>query len=184
MKKQIVTVFFLMTALGLARATLALDPYAPPSFRNVGMITVRTPNLDDQITITHLETGASQSLKPSEMKIVPIGIYKVSAKIQEYSQEQEVAVEPTERCDVTITGYGNIKVNSPAPASIGVYLEGTQTLVAEFPDTQIKTLPTGHYDVRVKLGKNETTHHNIWVITNITRELDVTMKTLPPKEPE
>ena len=165
---------WIFAALLLAAApAFALDPVAPISERKFGMIYVKTPQPgSDQITLTAVEGGKKQSLESEKEIKVPIGDYSVSVKMQDYLYEQQVKVGGTERTEVIVPGYGNLKVISPEGSTVEVYKTGTQSLVAKFPAKQLKVLPTGYYDVRIRFGDSSVTSNNVWIVTNTTREIE------------
>ncbi|MCE9624914.1 MAG: hypothetical protein K8R69_05595 [Deltaproteobacteria bacterium] len=150
----------------------ALDPVAPVSERKFGMLFVKTPMPEtDVITLTSTGGGKKQTAKPGIEVKVPIGDYQVSVKMQDYVYEQQVKVGGTERTEVVVPGYGNLKVSAPKGATIEVYKTGTQSLVAKFPASQVKVLPTGYYDVHIHFEKDSVTMNNVWIVTNTTREV-------------
>lgn len=170
---------FFLTALGIlglaSPHVSALDPVAPRSFRKVGMLWVKTPNpSQDRVEITKINSGEKRSVTPDQIELVPVGRYEIDVTMQDYHYRQQILVEPTERADVVVPGYGNIKVNSPFKAEVSVYGSGSENLVAKFPVNSVKTLPRGHYDVKISFGnKTSVKKDNIWVVTNTTRVLDV-----------
>ena len=157
-------------------SVLALDPVAPRAFRKSGMIWVKTPNpATDVVEITRLKTGTTRTIPSDKVEVVPVGKYQVNVKMQNYNYTQKVLVEPTERTDVEVPGYGNLQVNSKFPGEVVVYRQGTGTKVATFATNEVKTLPRGRYDVKVLLGKakGSVMDDDVWVVTNTTRILDV-----------
>lgn len=173
-KLSYIVLFFGILALALPPA-LALDPVAPRSFRKVGMIWVKTPNpSQDKVEITKLTTGDKKMVTPGQIELVPVGKYQVKVTMGEYTYEQKVLVEPTERTDVVVPGFGNLKVNSPFKAEVTVYKAQTNQDIAKFPVNSVKTLPRGFYDVKIKFGNDTVVKKdNLWVVTNTTRVLDV-----------
>ena len=162
----------------IAGSALALDPVAPRSFRKSGMIWVKTPNPGtDAVEITRLKTGKTQTIPSDKVEVVPVGKYLVKVKMQNYAYTQRVLVEPTERTDVEVPGYGNLQVNSRFPGEVVVYRLGSGSKVATFGTNQVKTLPRGRYDVKILLGKakGSVVDKDVWVVTNTTRILDVDM---------
>jgi len=151
----------------------ALDPVAPISERKFGILFVKTPMPDsDVINITATEGGKKQTVHAETEVKVPVGDYQVSVKMQDYVYEQQVKVGGTERTEVVVPGYGNLKVTAPKDSSIEVYKTGTESLVAKFPASQVKVLPTGYYDVRIRYLKDSVTSNNVWIVTNTTREIE------------
>jgi len=176
MKKFPLIASILMFLSLVATTAVALDPVAPRSFRKFGMIYVESPNpQSDSITLIRKKTGFKEPLQSGVLKVVPVGKYRVEVKMQSYHYQQDVWVESTERTDVIVPGYGNLKVNAPNPSAVmvEVYPKGKGKLVAKFPATEIKTLPRGHYEVRIKVGSFILTQPDVWVVTNTTRILDV-----------
>jgi hypothetical protein len=154
----------------------ALDPLAARSERSQGMIYVKTP-LPESDIVTITKGGMQETLKPETTKWVPIGDYLVTVKMGDYQYNQNVTVMPTERTDVVVPGYGNLKVNSLNPNDgVEVYPRGSTTAIAKFSASQTKTLPTGYYDVKVNVGTTSVTQPNVFVVTNTTRELVVSKK--------
>jgi len=139
------------------------------------MIFVRTPQASDTVTITNIGTGATESIAPEALQWVAVGDYTVSAKMQDYNYTQKVTVQPTERTDVVVPGFGNLKVNSISPSDQVEVYKGT-TLAAKFPASQTKVLPEGRYNVKVIVGKQFVTHENVSIVTNTTRQMDVSYK--------
>lgn len=172
--KRILTCMALASALAAPLNALSLDPLAPRAQRSEGMIFVKTPNSGDTITITRSD-GSTQTLQPEQVKWVPVGNYLVTAKMQEHVYNQNVLVQPTERTDVVVAGFGNLKVNSIHPGDIVEVINlGKGGVAAKFPASQIKTLPQGRYDVKINVGKTSVTKNNVWIVTNTTRQVDVT----------
>lgn len=164
--------FFVLLMLASVPA-FALDPVAPVSERKFGVIYVKTPMPDtDVITVTAVQGGKKQNVKSMNESKVPVGDYQVSVKMQDYVYEQEVKVGGTERTEVVVPGYGNLKVTAPKGSTVEVYKTGTQSLVSKFPVSQIKVLPTGYYDVRISYLKDSVTSNNVWIVTNTTREIE------------
>src|SRR5436190_15316917 len=155
----------------------ALDPLAPRGQRAQGMIFVKTPNSSDSVTLTNKNTGSSEALKPESLQWVAVGDYTVSAKMQDYNYNQNVTVQPTERTDVVVPGFGNLQVNSISPQdTIEVFKIKGGALAAKFPASQVKTLPEGRYNVKVTVGKQSVTKDNVLIVTNTTRQVDVSYK--------
>jgi hypothetical protein len=156
----------------------ALDPLASRDERSKGMIFVKTPMPEaDTVTLTQIGGSATQTLKPNDMRWVEVGDYTVSVKMGDYKYDQNVTVRPTERTDVVVPGFGNLKVSSiNSSDNVEVFKRGGKSLVTKFPASQIKTLPTGHYDVKVIVGNTSITKDNVYVVTNTTREVVVSYK--------
>ncbi len=154
---------------------LALDPVAPRSFRSKGMLWVKTPNpRKDIVKAKRLKTGEIFTVTPGKIEIVPVGRYLVQVSMQGYEYSQKVLLEPTERTDVVVPGYGNLIINSHLPGRVVVYGEKSGQWVAKFPVNVLKTLPRGHYEVKIIFAnKTSVTKPDIWVVTNTTRHLDV-----------
>ncbi len=167
----------------IAAPVLALDPLAPRSERSRGMIYVLTPQPNDKVTITS-RAGGTQSIPTNFVQWVPVGDYTVIAQMQDNRYTQHVTVQPTERTDVVVPGFGNIKVNSISPGDqVEVYRAKGGSLAAKFPASQIKTLPSGRYDVKITVGKDSVTKNNILIVTNTTRQVDVSYRdpVAPPR---
>jgi len=158
--------------LGLAPAAQALDPVAPVSERKFGVIFVKTPQPEsDQIQLESIADGKKRKVTPEAEVKVPVGDYRVNVKMQDYSYEQQVLVGGTERTEVVVPGFGNLKVDAPKKSSVEVYKKGSQSLIAKFPVSQIKVLPVGYYDVKISLLEASVTMNNVWIVTNTTREV-------------
>ncbi len=160
----------------------ALDPMVPREARHSGMIGVKSPlPASDQVTLIQLSTGEQHTLAPGHLLQVPVGKYRVKVVMQDYQYEQEVLVEPTERTDVVVPGYGGLKVHSRAgEASVEVMQVGTEKPVAQFSALETKILPSGFYDVRIRVGKFTVKQDNVWVVSNTTRELELRPGPQPP----
>lgn len=158
--------------LGLAPSARALDPVAPVSERKFGVLFVKTPMpASDQIQIESIADGKKQKVASETEAKVPIGDYRVNVKMQDYSYQQEVKVGGTERTEVVVPGFGNLKVEAPKKSLVEVYKRGSQSLVAKFPVDQVKVLPVGYYDVKISLLDASVTMNNVWIVTNTTREV-------------
>lgn len=170
MKIKILGIALLL--LGLAPAARALDPVAPVSERKFGVLFVKTPQPgSDQIQIESVADGKKQKAASETEVKVPVGDYRVHVKMQDYSYEQEVKVGGTERTEVVVPGFGNLKVEAPKKSTVEVYKKGSQSLVAKFPVDQVKVLPVGYYDVKISLLGASVTMNNVWIVTNTTREV-------------
>jgi hypothetical protein len=164
-----------MFGLSLISPAFALDPVAPRSERGTGHLMVESPMpQSDTCEISNMK--GSQSCKIGTINKVPIGDYTIKVKLQENEWTSPITIKPTELTEVVVVGYGNLKVNTPNPTSdkIEVYsLDGK--LVKAFSPSMTHTLPTGTYNVKIKVGKSEATMNNVTIITNTTRELDVSL---------
>lgn len=169
MKRIILTVLSL--GLLIQAPAWALDPVAPRAERKYGMIYVKTPNANDTITLTSLrDESKTQTLSPEEDVKIKVGDYRVSVVIQGgYSYEQDVIVRATERHEVIVPGFGNVRVNGQC-ATVTILQGGKK--VAEIKCNEVRTLPRGPYDLEIKKGKF-TLKQSITVVTNTLRELDV-----------
>lgn len=163
---------FSLLLLGLAPAARALDPVAPVSERKFGVMYVKSPQpQSDQVQVESVSDGKKQKVASETEVKVPIGDYRVHVKMQDYSYEQEVKVGGTERTEVVVPGFGNLKVEAPKKSTVEVYKRGSQSLVAKFPVDQVKILPVGYYDVKISLLDASVTMNNVWIVTNTTREV-------------
>ena len=157
----------------------ALDPVAPRAERKYGELTVQTPLASDVCSIKmtkdkNRDAGIDyqQSFKPGETIKIPVGDYELKVKLQDREWTTQVTIHPTERTDVKVTGYGNLKVNSPSPNKDTVEvatLDGK--VISTFHPSQVKTLPNGTYNVTVKMSGTSITQPNVMIITNTTREV-------------
>ena len=175
MKKSIL--FALLACLGGMQAALALDPVAPVSERKYGIVYVKsTLPKSDIITLTSsTDPTNTLSLKSETDAKVPVGDYMVRVEMQDYSYEVEVTVRPTERHEIIVPGFGNLKVNGPK-ATVEVFKSGEKKPVATFDTNYVKTLPSGTYEVAISWGsgkkKDTLTQKNVVVVTNTTRQID------------
>ncbi len=173
---------FWMTLILLVYATAnawALDPVAPRAERKYGELAVQTPLASDECEIKmtkdkNRDAGIDyqQKFKPGETIKIPVGDYDLTVKLQDREWKTQVTIHPTERTDVKVTGYGNLKVTSPNPSKDTVEvatLDGK--VISSFHPTQVKTLPNGTYNVTVKMGGASITQPNVVIITNTTREV-------------
>lgn len=180
--KKISQLFFIFTFL-LAMPAMALDPLAERSERDKGMIFVKTPlPSSDKVIATHLKTNESINIPIEQATWVPLGDYRVDVKLQGYQYSQNVTVQSTERTDVVVPGYGNLRVNPPSPDRMVQVFSKNGTKVAEFPCSTVKTLPTGVYDLKISVGKDLIPLNDIWIVTNTTREVDVKFESVESKK--
>ncbi len=157
----------------------ALDPVAPRAERKYGELMVKTPLPTDtcEIKMTkdkNRDAGVDyqQTFKPGETLKIPVGDYVLKVKLQDREWTSQITIQPTERTDVVVTGYGNLKVTSPSPSKDKVEVYGLDgKLVSSFNPSQVKTLPTGTYNVTIKMGGASITQSNVVIITNTTREI-------------
>ncbi len=157
----------------------ALDPVAPRAERKYGELAVQTPLSSDtcEIKMTkdkNRDAGIDyqQKFKPGETIKIPVGDYELTVQLQDREWKTQVTIHPTERTDVKVTGYGNLKVNSPSPSKDTVEvatLDGK--VISSFHPSQVKTLPNGTYNVTVKMGGASIAQPNVVIITNTTREV-------------
>lgn len=174
--RQLFAILSVLTLLvSFTTYSFALDPVAPRSFRSKGILWVKTPNpSQDVVSVTQLKTGKTWTVPSDKTQIVPVGKYDIKVQMQNYTYHQKVLVQPTERADVVVAGYGNIKVNSPFQGEVMVYQNKSKNPTAKFPVNEIKTLPRGHYDVKIVFAnKTQVMEPNVWIVTNTTRQLDV-----------
>jgi len=172
MKKQ--AIWILLPLLFVSLSVWALDPKAPRSERATGLIYVHTPNQDDKITlISSRDEKNKQKIISDEEKQVKVGDYLVRVEIaKEYTYEQDVTIRPTERHEVIVPGYGNLRINGTS-GKITVYPVGSKKKIAQFKGGEIRTLPRGVYDIKIQVGKYILDQNGISVVTNTLREIDV-----------
>ncbi len=170
-------IFAVLVLGGMAGRAQALDPVAPVSERKFGVIYVKsTLPASDIITVTNV-TDEKQvlTLKSETDAKVPVGDYMVRVEMQDYSYEVEVTVRPTERHEIIVPGFGNLKVNGPK-ANVDVFAVGEKKPIATFATNYVKTLPRGTYDVVISWGaskkKDSITQKNVQVVSNTTRQID------------
>lgn len=157
----------------------ALDPVAPRAERKYGELAVQTPLPSDtcEIKMTkdkNRDAGIDyqQSFKPGETIKIPVGDYDLTVKLQDREWKTQITIHPTERTDVKVTGYGNLKVTTPNPSKDSVEVADLGgKVISTFHPSQVKTLPTGTYNVKVKMGGTSITQPNVVIITNTTREI-------------
>ena len=172
--RKIIPLFIFLVVAANGTKIFALDPVTPRSERAFGFIKVESPLPDSDSCELTGKNKFKQNFKPGEMIKVPIGEYDLEVKLQDGKWTSPVQIGPSEYTKVVVTGYGNLKVNSPNPESdkIEVYSQEGK-LVEDFHPSKLKTLPTGTYNVKVKIGKASTTQNDVVIVTNTTRELDV-----------
>jgi hypothetical protein len=89
-----------------------------------------------------------------------------------------IQVTPTEFTYVAVPGFGNLKVQTPNPTNDTVELFSEDgAFLKSFPASEIETIPTGIYHVRVKLGGissySMVSKDHISIFPNATREINV-----------
>jgi hypothetical protein len=150
----------------------ALDPVAPRSERATGVVYVETPNQEDEIILVD-ERGLLKDQKISSLKDVKVrvGDYLVKVKIKpEYTYEQALTVRPTERHDIIVPGFGNLRVNGTCKK---VEIFKDKKKIAKIKCGKIRTLPNGNYDLKIELDKKNTLDQTVSVFTNTLREVDI-----------
>ena len=171
--KNMMKMTMIVALLLLATTSYALDPYAPKENRSLGFLSVTTPLPDsDKITATHAATGKQYSLKSGEVMHVPVGDYQIQVQLQNNSEQRKTQVLSTERSDVIIVGYGNVKVSATDDAKVEIYRANGGASVGQCKPNAVCTLPSGTYDVEVR-GKNWKVKDPVTVVTNTTREVVV-----------
>jgi hypothetical protein len=135
---------------------------------------VKSPNPTDKISLTSLRTEKEESHKvvEGEEVDVPVGDYRITVEMgYGYVYEQEVTIRPTERHEIIVPGFGNLRVNG-TNGKITVLQVGTGIKEAEFKGGETRTLPRGDYDVKIEVGKY-TLDQQVTIVTNSLREIDV-----------
>jgi len=170
-KKIFVSILFAFLLGGISIPAQALDPVAPRSERKFGMIYIKTPNATDVIKLKSLKgKGKEKKLSPVTDVKVRVGDYRVIVAIKGgYVYEQDVIVRATERHEVIVPGYGNVRVNGSCNGV--TVLQGGEKK-AEIKCGEIRTLPRGPYDIRIQIGKY-TLNQSVTVVTNTLREIDI-----------
>ncbi len=168
----------LLSIISLPSIARALDPVAPVAERKFGVVYVKsTLPSSDVITLTSAaDPNSTQTIKAETDSKVAVGDYTVRVEMQEYSYEVEVTIRPTERHEIIVPGFGNLRVNGPNKALVEVFEANSNKLVTKFQTNFTKTLPRGNYDVKVSVGKTKkdsVTQKNVMVVTNTTRQVDV-----------
>lgn len=165
--------FLFLTILFFTYPVQALDPVAPKHERAWGFLRVRSPlPQSDQCEITPVSPkNAPLVCKSGEMIPVPVGQYVLKVRMQNKNWTHPISIHPTELTDITVVGYGNLKVTSPSPQDrVEVYSTSGQ-LLESFQASQIKTLPAGEYTVKVNIGPYQASLSDVRIMTNTTREL-------------
>src|SRR5437867_2161357 len=131
-----------LAILFCATMAWALDPVAPLSERKFGVVYVQsTLPSSDVITLSPTnDSGKAINMKSGVDVKVPVGDYTVRVEMQDYSYEVGVTVKPTERHEIIVPGYGNLRVNGPK-ADVEVFGENSKKPIAKFQTNFTKTLP-------------------------------------------
>lgn len=166
--------FFHLVFLGLFLSSglaWALDPVAPRAERRYGMVYVKSPNADDKIVLVSQRQGVDdQKIESLKDVQVPVGDYVVEVSMKpEYSYAQPVTVRPTERHEIIVPGYGNVKVNGKCD-KVKVLQNGKE--IAKMKCGEVRTLPRGAYDLKIEIGKY-TLDQSVGVVTNTLRQIDI-----------
>lgn len=172
------TVFLLSVFLLCFSSPLrALDPVAPREERAFGFLKVNTPlPLTDRCEVSAVApaSGYRQGFKPGERIKIPVGDYLLKVQLQDRAWQNPISVRATELTAIVVTGFGNLKVSSPKKSDTVEVYSSKGALVSQFPASQVKTLPVGRYQVKVRMGDLETPKIQVAVITNTTREVIAT----------
>lgn len=165
------SILLLFLAFLLSSPTWALDPVAPRSERRFGMVYVKSPNADDKIVLVSQRPGEKDlKIKALEDVQVPVGDYVVQVEMPpEYTYEQAVTVRPTERHEIIVPGYGNVRVNGKCD-QVKVLENGKE--IAKIKCGQVRTLPRGSYELKILIGKY-TLDQSVGVVTNTLRQVDI-----------
>lgn len=149
----------------------ALDPKAPREERATGMVYVETPNPDDKIVLEPQREGQKEiKLSNKKDQLVPVGDYLVKVEIKpEYHYEQALTVRPTERHEVIVPGFGNLRVNGEC-SEVTILKDGKE--IDKIKCGQIRTLTSGAYDLKIKVGKH-TLDQPVAIVTNTLRQVDI-----------
>ncbi|MDX1387278.1 MAG: hypothetical protein R3257_06775, partial [bacterium] len=142
------------------------------SERATGVVFVETPNPKDEIVLVD-QRGQLKDRKIASLKNVKVrvGDYLVKVQIQpEYTYEQPLTVRPTERHEVIVPGFGNLRVNGKCK-QVEIFQEKKK--ITKIKCGKIRTLPNGVYDLKIKLDKKYTLDQTVSVFTNTLREIDV-----------
>lgn len=173
---KIIFLFFIV--LIFQGSAFALDPVAPRADRAFGFLKIGTPQPStDQCDLLRLNPASPtyhSNCQPNTMLSLPIGEYQVTVRMQEYSWTEKVRVYPTEYTTVAVFGYGNLIVASSRKGDVVQVLTPQGKEIAEYKANLVKTIPTGVYDVTIKSKGVSASMQNVRIITNATRELDVT----------
>ncbi len=174
MKKFIFLLYSLFFSLPLI--SYALDPVAPKADRAFGFFKVETPQSSDTCELLRLNPAHppyKTSCQPNTMMSVPVGEYQLNIRMQEYSWNEKVNIHPTEYTSIAVLGYGNLLVNSPRATDFVEVINSQGKEVAQFGVNQVKTIPVGSYEVKVKSKGVQASMNKVVVIADKTRELIV-----------
>ena len=186
--KRKIPFFICLFLLSGIKAVLALDPVAPKEERAFGFVSVESPLPTDTAHLTGVAPAglAPVTFKPGDLMRVPVGEYTLKVKMQGHEWTSPLSVTPTELTAAVVSGYGNLRVSTPSPASDGVEVWTADIrMVASFPASEIKTLPIGTYNVKVKLAPDvmvrdkqkivtrDVLRANVQILPNETRRLTV-----------
>jgi len=181
-KSMMILMALFLLVFGASRMAVALDPVAPKYLRAFGFVKVTSPLPQSDICeITSMNSalnGYRLTFKPGDMIQVPIGTYMLRVRMKDNEWTHPIQVTPTEFTYVAVPGFGNLKVRTPNPASDTVELFSEDgALLKSFPASEIETIPTGIYHVRVKLGGISSysmiSKDHVSIFPNATREINV-----------
>jgi len=168
--KKLIGILFLLLVITAPEAQ-ALDPVAPRGERKYGMVYIETPNKDDKIVLESQRGEKDQKISSLKDVQIKVGDYLVKVTIKpDYTYEQPITVRPTERHEVIVPGFGNMRVNGKCKEVL-VLQEGKK--VTKLKCGEIRTLPRGIYDLKIIISKRITLDQTIAVVTNTLREVDV-----------
>jgi len=172
MNRLFLFILFLLCAASWVHSAWALDPVAPREERRTGVIYVKTPNEEDEILLQDQRGDLKdKKIKSLQDEKIRVGDYLVLVKIKpEYTYEQAVTIRPTERHEIIVPGFGNVRVNGNCKE---VLISQEKKKIAKIKCGEVRTLPRGVYDLKIKLSKKYTLEETVAVVTNTLRELDV-----------
>lgn len=146
----------------------AYDPYTSKENRHLGFLFVRTPLPEsDQISATHLGSGQVLTIRSSQLEHIPEGNYKLQVKLQKEVLSLDAKVMPTERTDIVVQGFGNLRVEAPEKSNLSLSDSQGKEIV-DFDLNKTVTLPLGSYRLKGKVGKLKV-NQDLQVFSNQTQ---------------
>ncbi|MCP5467934.1 MAG: hypothetical protein H7A32_01540 [Deltaproteobacteria bacterium] len=157
-----------------AQSSHEIDVQSTKEERRFSTIRVLSPKESDQVTLKDLTAGTERSIQSGQDVQVPVGKYQVNVTMEDgYTFDSgEIQTDPTERYDVIVGGYGNLKV-AGASGKVDVYKSGEEKLVTSFPIDSVKTLPIGNYQVVITVDGKSSVQSKALIFTNTTSKINV-----------
>lgn len=166
-----ISLILMIFVFNIPAALHALDPKAPREERAFGTVYVETPNKEDKIIlISQRGDEKEQKIASGQDVNVKVGDYLVKVNMEpDHTYEQALTVRPTERHEVIVPGFGNLRVNGNC-REVEIYRDGKK--IDKIKCNKIRTLVSGAYDLKIKVGKH-TLDQTISTVTNTLREVDI-----------